>query len=510
MWNKLIKKIDYLLNGITMYRLVLYYLIFLVGIGIIFSAFKVLPYNPFNLAVSVIFITAVCFLTNILFSKVFKAQTNVESVYITALILSLIITPFSGQNLLSYISISFWASVWAMASKYILAIKKKHIFNPAAFGVALTGLLLGESATWWIGNPYMMPFVLLGGLIMTRKILRSDLVWGFVSVSLITIMSFSFSGGSGIFTVIWKALAESPLLFFAFVMLTEPLTTPPSENLRIVYGALTGFLFAPQVHLGSFYLTPELALIISNVFSYAVSSKKKLVLTLDEKTKTGPDTYDFIFKPGEKIKFSPGQYLEWTLGHKKPDSRGNRRYFTIASSPTEKSMRIGVKFYPRSSTFKKSLLAMKEGDEIVASGLSGDFILPKSKRKKMVFLAGGIGITPMRSMTKYLLDINERRDIIIFYSNRTPEEIMYADVFEESRKKLGIKTFYTLTGDIPEDWGGETGRIDEKMIKRLVPDYLERFFYVSGTNSMVKSMKEMLKDMGVKKKQVITDFFPGF
>ena len=83
-------------------------------------------------------------------------------------------------------------------------------------------------------------------------------------------------------------------------------------------------------------MTPEIALVLGNIFSYIVSPKIKAMLTLVGRVKQTPNTYDFIFESDKKFSFLPGQYLEWTLGHDNTDDRGNRRYFTIASSPTEK------------------------------------------------------------------------------------------------------------------------------------------------------------------------------
>jgi len=114
------------------------------------------------------------------------------------------------------------------------------------------------------------------------------------------------------------------------------------------------------------------------------------------------------------------------------DSRGNRRYFTIASSPTEKELRLGVKFYPNGSSFKKALASMNEADTIIASQLSGDFIMPSNKKKKLVFIAGGIGITPFRSMIKYLIDTKQKRDIVLIYSNRTKTDVIYKNIFDSA------------------------------------------------------------------------------
>jgi ferredoxin-NADP reductase len=200
------------------------------------------------------------------------------------------------------------------------------------------------------------------------------------------------------------------------------------------------------------------------------------------------------------------------LGHARPDNRGNRRYFTIASSADEREVRIGVKIYPGASSFKRSLLAMRPGNEIVASQLAGEFVLPANQQEKLVFMAGGIGITPFRSMIRYLLDRRERRPITVFYSNRTAPEIVYADVLEDARKELGIRTVYTLTdaNNIPPDWQGRTGRVDAEMIARVVPDYRERTFYLSGPRSLVVGFQEVLRKIGIPKSRIKTDFFPGF
>ncbi|HQT83050.1 MAG TPA: FAD-dependent oxidoreductase, partial [Candidatus Paceibacterota bacterium] len=130
--------------------------------------------------------------------------------------------------------------------------------------------------------------------------------------------------------------------------------------------------------------------------------------------------------------FRPGQYLEWTLGHRFSDNRGNRRFFTIASAPTEADgmVRLGAKFYEPKSSFKRALGAMKLNDAISVSHLAGDFVLPKDKKKKLVFIAGGIGVTPFRSQVQHLMNTNDKRSVTLFYSNKTASEIAYKYIFD--------------------------------------------------------------------------------
>ncbi len=504
----MIKTIDNLLNRITMYRLVLYYLIFLLGAAIFFSFTRVLAYNPYAILFSTAFIVAVCAITNWVFSRTFGAPTNVESVYISALILALIITPIQSYSDLWFLG---WASILSMASKYIVAIRGKHLFNPAAFAVALTYFTINQSASWWIGDATLLPFVLLGGLLVVRKLGRFDLVLSFLLTSAAAILVSSLFSGVDLGQTVQGVVLYSPFFFFAFIMLTEPMTTPPTRKLRMIYGAIVGFFFTPLFHIGSLFTTPELALLIGNVYSYLVSPKIRLVLRLKDRVRIAPDTYEFIFAPSRKLAYAAGQYMEWTLGHEDSDSRGNRRYFTLASAPTEDDLKLGIRFSKKSSSFKKAMLEMDDDEEIVASQLAGDFVLPQNPRQKCIFIAGGIGVTPFRSMIQYLLSIHQRRPITLFYANKTAADVVYKDIFDQAEKELGIKTVYTVTDqrNLPAGWQGKIGRITPNWIKRYVPDYKSCVFYLSGPIAMVNSFKDALHALGVRPSQIKIDFFPG-
>ena len=508
MWY-LPKALDNALNRITMYRLVLYYLIGLLAIAFVLAFPRALNFDPVALLFSVGFLLAVCSLTNWIFALVFNATTNSESAWISALILALIITPpqTSGD-----IWLLFWAGVLAMASKYIVAIGRKHLFNPVAFAVAATYLLANQSASWWVGSAPMLLPVLLGGVLIVRKLRRFDLVLSFLGVTLATSLALSVFAGDNPFSALASVWLYSPLVFFAAVILTEPLTAPPTRRLRVVYGALVGFLFTPQVHFGPIYVTPELAMLAGNVYSYLVSPKFALGLRLKRKIQLAPDVYDFIFARPPRMAFAPGQYMEWTLRHPDTDSRGNRRYFTLASSPTESELRVGVKFYQHSSSFKKAMLALDDETEIVANQLAGDFVLPADPNEKLVFLAGGIGVTPFRSMIQYLLDTGQRRPIVLFYANKTVDDILYRDVFDQAQRRLGIEVIYTLTDarTLPASWQGRVGRLSPKLIRAVVPEYRDCTYFISGPNQMVDSFQGVLRDLGIKPARIKTDYFPGF
>ncbi len=492
-----------------MYRVVLYGLVLTSIFTIGFGFLNIISYKGFDLLISVTILLLTCFLANLLFARLFKAVINVESSLITALILFLIMPPADN---LSGILILFLAGILSMISKYIFAINKKHILNPVAITALILGFQANSAALWWVATPPMLPVTALVGFLVVRKVRKFTLFFSFLIPAMILSVGSGILNKLGGIELIALTLTSFPIVFFGTIMLTEPRTMPPLRKYQIMFGALVGILFGVQFKIGPIYSTPELALIIGNIFAYIVSPKQNFLLKLSEFKKLAPDIYGFSFLPDKKPVFIAGQYLEWTLPHKNPDSRGNRRYFTIASSPTEEKLQIGVKISEKSSSFKASLLQLKEGTMLSAGSLSGDFLLPIDPKEKLVFIAGGIGITPFRSMIKFMLDSNEKRDITLFYASPNPADFVYQDIFDNAKNEFSLKTIYVITKaeNAPENWTGKTGRINEEMIRSEIPDFKDRKFYMSGPNSMVQAYKELLATLGIPKNKIVTDYFPGF
>ena len=499
--------IDRLLDRITMYRLLLYYLIGLLCVALLFGALGYLPYSPITLTLSTLYLLLVCWLANRAFAYLLGVPHNPESSLITALILALIITPVSATQNFIFLSA---AGGLAIASKYLLSIRGKHLFNPAAIAVALTALGAGDSASWWVGNTYMAPFVVIGGLLLVRRLRRFEMVSVFIVVACLASILFTLLAHGSIGSALQQTFLHSSLLFLAFVMLTEPLTAPGTRTKQAWYAALVGLLFAPQVHIGSLYSTPELALIVGNIFAYLVSPKVKPFLRLVEKIPMGPSTYDFVFRPERRFAFQPGQYMEFTLTHPNPDARGVRRYFTLASSPTEDLVHVGVRFYDNGSTYKRHLLDLHPDQQLLAGQLGGDFTLPTDPEQPVVLIAGGIGITPFRSMLKYLLDHDEQRPVSLLYSERTERDIAYKAVLQDAIRH-GVRVVCTLTNQqTPPAAGLRTGPIDTALIRQYGGDLSRTLFYVSGPHGMVTSIRRTLRSMGVPAAHIKTDYFSGY
>lgn len=500
--------VDRALNRIAMYQLMLYYAAGLAAIACVLGFFRILPQHPMSLGFSLILIGFTCWATNRLFAAWLRVPVNSESVYITALLLALIMAPVTAGNLPGAAGLLV-ASMVAIASKFVLAVRGKHIFNPAAIGVAVSALALNRPPTWWVGgNEALLPFVLVGGLLVARKVQRFDMIGVYILANLAATLATTAPAMYGM--ALKASFVYSPLLFAGFAMLTEPLTAPHGRLSRLAYGAIVGALSSPGIRIGGLYLTPEIAFLVGNLFAFAVSPAGRFKLTLLRTEKMASGCYDFVFKPDRRLAFRPGQFLDWTLDVRDPDGRGNRRSFTIASAPTEEEVRLGVKFHSDPSAFKRSLAAMKPGDVIYGSQVAGSFTLPRNRDEKLAFIAGGIGITPFRSMVQELINRREERPIVLLYGNNTLDEVAYKEVLERARRELGIRTVYAVAGNEATGPGIHKGFIDETLIRREIPDFLERTFYISGPRGMVIRFGSALKQLGVARSRIRVDFFPGF
>lgn len=494
--------IDSLLNRYTMYFVTIRGLLALSGVAVALSLFGILSYPFWSLLLSLAIALTICEAVNRLGAKIVHAAPSVEAAGITGLILFFLMAPVTSWLDAGLLALACAA---AMASKYIFVWRKQHIFNPAAFGAVVVGLTMLGGAVWWVATPWLLPFVLVLGFLMARKIRRVHLFVAGVVASVLTVLSLRIAAAGApllpeeTMNLLWELVASWPIIFFCSVMLTEPSTTPPTKASQMLYGLFVGVLSTSAWHIGIVYATPEVALLIGNAVFFLTFPKQRVMLKLKEKTRVAKNLYHFVFSGDHRLAFEPGQYLEWSLPHANPDNRGTRRSFTIASAPSEKELAIGVKIQEKSSTFKKVLNEIHIGSTMSAAQLNGEFTLPKNPKKKFVFIAGGIGITPFRSMVKELLLQKQSRDIILFYAAASSEEIAYQDIWNEASETISLK-FIPLVGRY----------LDRETLTTEVPDWKDRLFYLSGPNAMVESYKTLLKKQGVPNRRIKTDYFPGF
>jgi glycine betaine catabolism B len=501
----LMKKIDNILNNVTMYRLMVYVLGGYIGLGIIFALAGQLAFSVASMIVSLTLLLTSAYITDRVYARILKVPSNTESWLISSLILFLIVRPADSVSSGLYLLL---AGALASLSKFVLARQGRHLFNPAALAAAIVSLTGLQSATWWIGSAIFWPVTLIGGLAIVRKIRRFALSATFaataITVQLVVFAMHHQPLGAGM----KGALIASPLIFLATVMLTEPATMPPRRNQQIIFAALVALLYATAWKVGPVYVYPEVALLVGNIYAYAVSPKFRVRMRLVTVRRFSDQVYDYVFRPDRRFAFLPGQYMEWTLEGVPYDSRGNRRTFTIASSPTEQDVHLGIKFYTPSSAFKSTLKRLQPGDSIYASQLAGNFTLDASN-DKLVFIAGGIGVTPFRSMVKYLTDTKTTRDIVVLYAVTHAEELAYHDEFTKAQLH-GIRYVPIVTEPANEAPGVINAKLSSELIARLVPDYQQRTFYVSGPNRMVDGIKGYLRSLRIAPTRIKTDHFSGY
>jgi ferredoxin-NADP reductase len=150
-----------------------------------------------------------------------------------------------------------------------------------------------------------------------------------------------------------------------------------------------------------------------------------------------------------------------------------------------------------------------QNQKIKARGPFGRFTL--SEAEKHVMIAGGIGITPFRSIIKFATDTESNAKITLIYSNRTPEDIVFKedlDLMEHMNENLEV--IHTITRPEGHFWKGITGRVDEHMIEQHIEDVENSIFYVCGPPSMVDAMQIVLKEMGIADERIKMERFGGY
>jgi ferredoxin-NADP reductase len=217
-----------------------------------------------------------------------------------------------------------------------------------------------------------------------------------------------------------------------------------------------------------------------------------------------PDIKSIRFEKPQGFRYLAGQYIFITLGDG-PEKM--EKHFTLSSSPTEGFLEITKRL--TGHPFSNALAGLNSGDKVSIRGPYGDFTF-RGEYDKVGMLSGGIGITPLRSMIKYSIDKELSASIILLYSNRHETDIAFKDELEDmQRENPGIKVIETITRPEPE-WKGMTGRINAEMVKKFMPDYIERTFYTSGPPKMVEAMVSLLRELGVPEEQIKQENFYGY
>lgn len=212
------------------------------------------------------------------------------------------------------------------------------------------------------------------------------------------------------------------------------------------------------------------------------------------------DVVTFIFKPEQPISWRPGQYFHYQLPHDAADDRGTERWFTNSAAPSEGHIAISTRIDPEhGSSFKKALKALKPGDTIEADGPEGDFVI-EDEQRNYIFVAGGIGITPFRSILKEAYAQDKQLHVTLLYANRNADIPFQEELEQFALTNPNLRIKYIVQ---PE-------RIDLNLLKQYIAEVENPFVYISGPEPMVKAFAEQLQGSGFPEESVKLDDFPGY
>jgi ferredoxin-NADP reductase len=215
------------------------------------------------------------------------------------------------------------------------------------------------------------------------------------------------------------------------------------------------------------------------------------------------DTKSFRFKRPPGFNYLAGQWSYFSI---KIEGVQKLHHFTMSSSPTEDYIEFTKKI--TDSAFSQALDTYEGGEWFLINGPFGDFTY-SGENIKIGALTGGIGITPLRSICRYCVDMKMPTSIMMLYANHTEEDIVFRGEFEDMhRQDTGIVVKDVLTRQ-PE-WPGLKGHIDGKMIMEQMPDYRERVFYICGPPGMNEAMKRALKSINIPDSRIRLEDFTGY
>ncbi len=497
--------LDRVTGRVTMYKLVLACLLAIAAVAVLLSLLGQLSRTPLELLVSVVVAVGSTVLTGRLAALVVKRTAHVESSIITGLLIFMVMEPTTEPLALGGIAL---AGTIATASKYLIAVRGRHILNPAAAGTIVVGAVGLAFPVWWIGTPYLQPVIIIGALLVLYRTQRLAMGATFAAVAGAVSVAASLLGGSTLESALGFAFLSSALFFFGGFMLSEPLTLPPRRWQQLTVAVIAALVFAVPFNSG--YLNKYLlALLVANLVAFGFGQRRGIRLSFLGSRQIGPASVELTFQPSRPVRFAPGQYMELTIPHRKADFRGTRRYFSISSAPGgDGPITFAITVPPTGSSFKRALLGLAPGAIVHGTSVGGDFTLPRDASTPLLLVAGGIGITPFASQLAHVIASGERRDVVVAYTMSSAGELPYRDLLERSGARVVLYA-PEVPSSLPEGWMyGGSGRVTGERLAEAVPDLARRRVYVSGPPALVTDLRSALRSQGVRR--VHSDYFSGY
>jgi ferredoxin-NADP reductase len=496
--------LDERLGRVTTYRLLTLGLSALAVVALVLSAGGVLFVEPAAIAVSALVAVVASVASAWLVALAFRTRAHTESAVITGLILLFLFWPSLEPRYLGALAL---AALVANLSKYLLAWRGRHVLNPAAAGAFVVGLTGWDATTWWVADRWLLVPVLLLTAVVVLRTRRYALVGTFVAAAVALVALRLTVGGEPLGSAVTTALVSYPILFLAGVMLTEPLTLPPRRWQQLLEAGVVAVVLAVSYHLGPLHSTPEAALLVGNLLAFGFGQRGAVRLTLTRHRRLTPRTVELAFRADRPVRFAPGQWVELTVPHPRPDARGTRRVFSVSSAPSAGELTVALTVPERASTYKRALGALPVGARVRATGLGGDFVLPRDPARPLLLVAGGIGVTPFASQLAALAAAGERRDVVLVHAVTDHADLAYAA--DAAGARVLVLSPTPDAAGLPGGWTHLGGRrLTPEVLAEAVPDLAERDAYVSGPPAMVAGTRAVLRRAGARR--VRTDAFSGY
>lgn len=233
---------------------------------------------------------------------------------------------------------------------------------------------------------------------------------------------------------------------------------------------------------------------------------------LKNKQEIASGTMAFHFEKPGGLTYKSGQFADYTIiNPSENDAEGNVRGFSMASAPYEDEIMFATRM--RDTAFKRNLKTMAIGTEFTLDAPYGSFTLQNNTKIPAVFLSGGIGITPVRSIILQATHDKTAHTIFLFYANKTPEDAAFMDELHDAEKRNPNFTFVPCMTDkekLNKDWNGETGFFTREMLQKYIKDLMLPVYYIAGPATMVASIRKMLNESGIDDDNIRTEEFSGY
>lgn len=491
--------LDAALGRFTMYRLVTVILGVLAGLSICLAAAGRLDTSVFGvdaMLLTLLVILTVSLVVNLVVGRLVGAHPHLESSLITGLLLWFLYWPSTDATTLLWLAV---IAALAQVSKYALAVRRRHLVNPAAAGVVLS-LLLTEAfgidampfTTWWAASEVLFPFVLIGAALVLYRTRRLAVGALFAVAALVLTVAAQLQFGSSFDDALRFSLYSTPIVFFGGFMLSEPLTLPPRRGQQLAVAGLAAVVFTWPIVTAGFFGEPwtvepfsntyEVTLVATGLVAFALRQGSRR-LTLRERRPLGDDAVEYVFTADRPLAFAPGQYVELDVPHRRIDGRGRRRMFSVVSSPGTEVV-VATRHPAPGSSFKRAMADLAPDARVRTTSVHGDFVWPQDG--KVLLVGAGIGVTPFVSQVR----AHPGRDVVVVVGER--EHQPYLAELESS----GVTVVRLPADEVTAD-----------AVAAAVPDLAERTALVSGRPEWVD---RVAADLRGRTRRVKTDHFLGY